>query len=398
MAESPWLTGAVWIGLALAASLISIRTAISVALIEIALGVIGGNFLDLATTGWIDFLAGFGSLLLTFLAGAEIDPAALRKHWKPALGIGAVSFIGPFIGAWAFSAYVLGWESDASKIAGIALSTTSVAVVYAVMIETGLNKHDVGKLILGACFVTDLGTVLALGVMFAHYDWWLVLFLAVSAVIMPFASKFTEGFLKRFDGQVSEPEIKLLLLMLFVLGGLAAKAGSEAVLPAYVLGLVVAGAFVRHRETVHHLRIATFALLTPFYFLKAGALVRLDAVGAGLGVIGLLLAVKVAAKFIGVLPMTRIFRMDRSTGIYTTLLMSTGLTFGSISAMFGLSRGLITQFEYSALVTTVIASAVIPTLIAQRHFRPRQPGMAVQAEDEAMILTERGNDTGPEKP
>ena len=241
------------------------------------------------------------------------------------------------------------------------------------MIETGLNKREIGKLILGACFVTDLGTVLALGVMFAHYDGWLAVFLGASAIIMPFAPKFTEGFLRRSDGQVGEPEIKLLLLMLFVLGGLAAKAGSEAVLPAYILGLVVAGAFTRHRETIRHLRIASFALLTPFYFLKAGALVHLGAVTAGLGTIALLLAVKVAAKFLGVLPMTRVFRMDRKTGAYTTLLMSTGLTFGTISAMFGLSRGLITPFEYSALVTTVIASAVVPTLIAQRHFRPRPP-------------------------
>ena len=271
--------------------------------------------------------------------------------------------------------------------------------MYAVMIETGLNKREIGKLILGACFVTDLGTVLALGVMFAHYDGWLAVFLGASAIIMPFASKFTEGFLRRFDGQVSEPEIKLLLLMLFVLGGLAAKAGSEAVLPAYILGLVVAGAFTRHRETIHHLRIATFALLTPFYFLKAGALVHLGAVTAGLGTIALLLAVKVAAKFLGVLPMTRVFRMDRKTGAYTTLLMSTGLTFGTISAMFGLSRGLITPFEYSALVTTVIASAVVPTLIAQRHFRPRPPPtIAVRAEDEALVLAERPDDAGPHRP
>jgi len=398
MVESPWLTGALWIGLALAASLISIRAGISVALIEIGLGVVGGNFLGLTPTGWIDFLAGFGSLLLTFLAGAEIDPAALRKHWKPSLGIGAVSFLGPFLGTWAFSAWVLGWDPNASKIAGIALSTTSVAVVYAVMIETGLNKQDIGKMILGACFVTDLGTVLALGVMFAHYDGWLAIFLGVSALIMPFASKFTERFLMRFDGQVSEPEIKLLLLMLFLLGGLAVKAGSEAVLPAYVLGLVVAGAFARHRETVHHLRIATFALLTPFYFLKAGGLVRLDAVAAGIGVIALLLLVKVATKFVGVLPMTRIFRMDRGTGTYTTLLMSTGLTFGTISALFGLARGLITPSEYSALVTVVIASAAVPTLIAQRHFRPRPPAMAVQSEDEALVLTERGSDVDPDSP
>lgn len=317
----------------------------------------------------------------------------MRKHWKPALSIGFVSFLAPFVGAWAFAYFVLHWSGDASKIAGIALSTTSVAVVYAVMVETGLNKEGLGKLILAACFVTDLGTVLALGVMFAHYNGWLALFLGVSAVVLLVASSLTERFLKRFEGQVSEPEIKLLLLMLFGLGGLAALANSEAVLPAYLLGLAVAGAFSRHKETMRHIRIATFALLTPFYFLKAGALVHFGAVTAGIGVIAMLLGVKLVAKFVGVFPLTKLFRMDRRTGGYTTLLMSTGLTFGTISAMFGLSRNLVTASQYSALVTVVIASAVVPTLIAQRHFRPKISAMQFQAEDEAMTLSETNNGT-----
>ncbi len=393
MIDSPWLLAAVWMGLALAASLISIRTAISIALVEICLGCVAGNVLDLKTTEWINFLASFGSILLTFLAGAEIDPKSLRKHWKPAVSIGFVSFLGPFVGAWAFAYWVLGWDPNASKIAGIALSTTSVAVVYAVMIETGLNRNDLGKLILAACFVTDLGTVLALGVMFAHYNIWLVVFLGASAVVMPFAGMLTERFLKRYEGQVSEPEIKLLLLMLFALGGLAAMANSEAVLPAYILGLVVAGAFARHRETIRHIRIATFAMLTPFYFLKAGALVHIGSVWTGLSAIAMLLGVKMLAKFIGVYPVTRLFKQDNTTGAYTTLLMSTGLTFGTISAMFGLSRKLVTPSQYSVLVTVVIASAVVPTLIAQRHFKPKLSAMRFQAEDEALTLSEADNGT-----
>ena len=382
MSESPWLIAALWVGLALLASLISIRTAISVALIEILVGAAAGSIIPwfgtligmpakLETTPWINFLAGFGSILLTFLAGAEIEPDAIRKHWKPALAIGFVSFLMPFLAAMAAARWLLHWSAAASMIAGAALSTTSVAVVYAVMVETGLNKRDIGKLILASCFVTDLGTVLALGVMFANYNWRLVLFLAVSAVVMPFAPRLTRRFLRRYEGQVSEPEIKLLLLLLFVLGGLAARANSEAVLPAYILGLVVAGELRHHRETVYHIRVAVFALLTPFYFLKAGALIKGDAIAQGALVILLLLLVKVAAKFIGVYPTAKLFRMDNRISMYTTLLMSTGLTFGTISAMFGLSRNLIDSNQYSTLVIVVIASAVVPTLIAQKWFRPQ---------------------------
>src|SRR5437016_1761137 len=146
--ENMWFIAAAWMALALIASVISIRLGISVALVEMFVGVIGGNFLGFHTTPWIDFLATFGSGLLTFLAGAEIDPESLNRHLKPALAIGTVSFLAPFLGAAAFAFWVAHWTRDASWIAGIALSTTSVAVVYAVMIETGLNRTELGKLIL----------------------------------------------------------------------------------------------------------------------------------------------------------------------------------------------------------------------------------------------------------
>lgn len=371
--EHTWYVAMVWIGLALVASVISMRTAISVALVEICVGVIGGNYLGLDPKAeWISFLAGFGAILLTFLAGAEIEPDVLRKYGKESIGIGFFSFLLPFLGAMAYAYYVAHWTLDAAKICGIALSTTSVAVVYAVMIETGLNKTELGKVILAACFVTDLGTVLALGILFANYNIWLAVFAVITAAVLVVTPRFTRWFFTTFNGHVSEPEIKLLFFMLFGLGWLATRANSEAVFPAYLLGIVVAGLFQEHRGMVRHLRTATFALLTPFYFLKAGTIVSIPAILSGFGLILVLLTVKVAAKFVGVYPLTSVFRFSRKVGMYTTLLMSTGLTFGSISALFGYSRGMITQEQYTILVTVVIGSAVIPTLIAQWFYQPKR--------------------------
>lgn len=371
--ENLWFVAAVWIGLAFLASLLSIRLGISVALVEIFLGMLAGNLLGLHSTPWIDVLAAFGSVLLTFLAGAEIDPDSLRRHLVPSLAIGSLSFLLPFLGAMAFARFVTGWAWPAAQIAGIALSTTSVAVVYAVMVESGLAAADLGKLILAACFVTDLGTVLALGILFASFDRWLVLFAAVLAVALAVLPRLTRLVVARWGGRVSEAEVKFLLLVLTVLGGLATTARSEAVLPAYLVGLVVAGVFSHDRQPLHRLRATTFALLTPFFFLRAGALIALPALWAGLGLIAVLLGVKVATKFLGVWPLTRLFRLESRTGLYTTLLMSTGLTFGSISALYGLTHGIITQDQYSVLVTVVIASAVVPTLIAQTWFQPTGP-------------------------
>jgi Kef-type K+ transport system membrane component KefB len=392
--DNIYLIAAAWIGLALLASIISLRLGISVALVELFLGVLAGNFLHFQTTAWIDFLASFGSVLLTFLAGAEIDPESLRRHLKPSLAIGTVSFLLPFLGALAFTFFVTHWDLRAAEIAGIALSTTSVAVVYAVMIETGLNTTDLGKLILAACFVTDLGTVLALGVLFASFNGWLAVFVAATAVVLWKLSAITRWVITHWGSRVSEPEVKFIFLVLLFLGGLATVAKSEAVLPAYIVGLVIANVFMHDKLVVLRIRSIAFSLLTPFFFIKAGTLVSLPALVAGLGLIVLLLGVKVVTKFIGVWPLTRAFRMSMRVGNYTTLLMSTGLTFGSIAALYGLTNHIITQSQYTILVTVVIGSALIPTFIAQRWFLPVvgviQPNAVevAEAEEVARVLDE----------
>ena len=389
--DNTYLVAAAWMGLALAASLISIRFGISVALIEIGMGVIGGNALGLHTTPWIDFIATFGAGLLTFLAGAEIDPVSLRRHARVAVTIGVVSFAAPFAAAFAFAYFVAGWDLPAAQIAGIALSTTSVAVVYAVMIESGLAAQDLGKTILAACFVTDLGTVLALGVLFADFNPLLLLFIAATAVALVLVPRLTRWFVVHVPGRVSEPEIKFLFLVLFVLGGLASEANSEAVLPAYLVGLAVAGVFVRDRVLVHRMRAIAFSLLTPFYFIKAGLFVALPAVMAGGGLIAAFLGVKVGAKVIGVWPTARAFGMPVRDANYTTLLMSTGLTFGTISALFGLTNGIIDQAAYTILVTVVILSAVVPTLIATTFFEPT----ALDAREREEVDAAEEIDAGP---
>jgi len=368
------LVAALWIGLALVASLASIRVGVSVALIEIGMGVIGGNVLGIQTTPWIDFLASFGAVLLTFLAGAEIDPQSLRRHLRPSLVIGGVSFAVPFIAAFLVAYRLLGWTLPASEIAGLALSTTSVAVVYAVMIESGLSREELGKLILAACFVTDLGTVVFLGLLFADLDPLLIAFGAVTALSLVLAPRALRMLVSRMPGRVSEPEIKFLFLVLLGLGGLAQAAGSEAVLPAYLLGLAMAGVFVADRVLVNRMRATAFSLLTPFYFLKAGSLVSIPAILAGVGLIGLFLVVKLGAKAMGVWPLARAFGLPVRDANYTTLLMSTGLTFGTIAALFGLSHGVIDQSTYTILVTVVILSAVVPTLIATTFFEPTIAG------------------------
>lgn len=381
--DNSWGIATIWMGLALVASFLSIRFKLSVALVEILVGIAAGNLAllldhyqlfglqwELKANEWIAFLAGFGSILLTFMAGAEIEPTVLRKFLKESLAIGAASFAAPFVGAMLYARFVSGWDWNAAMICGIALSTTSVAVVYAVMIETGLNETDFGKLILAACFITDFGTVVALGACFANYDWSLVVFIVVAAVVLWLAPRFVRWFFTRFSTHFSEPGVKMVFFVLFGLGALATLSRSEAVLPAYMVGLALAGVFAHQRDTIRRLRTTVFAFLTPFYFLNAGMKVYIPALWAGLGLIVVLLLVKLGTKLVGVWPLTRWFRFGVRESNYTTLLMSTGLTFGTISALFGLNNRYISQEQYSVLVTVVIASAIVPTMIAQAFFKP----------------------------
>ena len=374
-----WAVAALWLGLALVATLVSIWLRVATALSEIVVGTIAQLFIGAlvgtsvlgADQTWIKFLSGTGAIVLTFLAGAELDPVVFRRNWKEATAVGLVSFLTPFLTCAAAAHYLLGWAPMPSWLAGIAMSTTSVAVVYAVMLEFGFNKTDYGKTVLAACFVTDLGTVIGLGLIFAPFTLKTLLFVAVMVVLAFVLPWLTPRFFRRYGGRPSELEAKYLLLCLFGMGALASWADSEAVLPAYLLGMVLAGTVGKDHVLIRRLRTLTFGLLTPFYFIRAGAFVSVPALVAAPGAFLVMLAVKVAAKIAGVFPVTRMFRAPFKEGMYTTLLMSTGLTFGTISALFGLSHELIDQAQYSALVAAVIASAVVPTVIANAFCMPR---------------------------
>jgi glutathione-regulated potassium-efflux system ancillary protein KefC len=388
---SVWALAALWLSLALIAGLFSIWLRISTALSEIVVGTVAqlifGAVIGSAVLGtdesWIKFLSGVGAIVLTFLAGAELDPAVFKLKWKEAVAVGLASFFFPFLGCAAGAHYVLGWEVMPSWLAGVAMSTTSVAVVYAVMLEFGFNVTDYGKTVLAACFVTDLGTVVALGLIFAPFTLKTVVFVAAGVAAFVVLPWLTPRFFRRYGNRPSELEAKYLLLCLLGLGALATWADSEAVLPAYVIGMVLAGTVGKDHALIRRLRTLTFGLLTPFYFIRAGSFVSIPELVAAPAAFVFMLVVKVFSKIVGVYPVTKVYKAPNKEAIYTTLLMSTGLTFGTISALFGLSRGIIDQGQYSALVAAVIASAVIPTVIANAFYLPRH------------LLPEPGPETKP---
>jgi len=361
-------------GLIFLASLISLRLGFSIAIIEIALGFLAGNLFGFAPEPWMVYLAGFGGIVLTFLAGAEVDIQLLRAKAKESLLIGGISFILPLLAGFAFAYYVLGWPLQASLITGIALSANSIAVVYSVLVETGLSKTAIGKIIMASTFVTNIGTALALSVLFLKPDLATLEFAAISAVVIFLAAKYSDHLFnsRTYKNKVVESELKYIFLLLLILAYFASVAQSQAILPAFILGLLmspsISGTFDITASVKTRLRTVAYALITPFFFLLAGLRASISLIIASWGAFVSLFAIKQATKFIGAyLPAKRYLPKGE---MYTSLLMSTGLTFGTISAVFGLQSGYIDAAQFSVLIAVEIASAVIPTIIAERWFRP----------------------------
>jgi len=360
---------AVLAGTILGASMISVEVGISVALIELLAGVIVGNALHLDVPGWLAFLGSFAGIVLTFQAGAEVDVPQFRREWKASLSIGLVSFFAPFAVVSLLCYFALGWAHRQAEIGGLALSTTSLAVVYAVLVETGLNRELVGKRLMSATFVTDIATVAGLTVLFVTPTLWAIPFVLVSVALIVGLPKGAPWFFSRYGNRVIEPEIKLVFASLFLLMWLGGRANSQAVLPAFILGLVMSSHYASHRIEQERMRVVAFAFLTPFFFLKGGMSVSAPALWANLGILSVLFVGKMVPKFAGVYPLAR--RYTAPHAAFTTLLMSTGLTFGTITSLYGLNAGIIDRTQFSLLVAVVVLSAIVPTAIAQRFFHPQ---------------------------
>jgi len=356
----------------LIASIISLRLGISVAIVEIILGVIAGHY-GFHSEPWMTYLAGFGGIILTFLAGAEIDTALMKEKFKESMLIGIASFLLPFLGVFAYTYWIAGWTLNASLIAGIALSTTSLAVVYSVLVESNLSKTPLGKLIMASTFVTDMGTALALSILFIKPTFYTSIFIIVSIAAIFFAGRYSSYIFNnvKYKNKVIEPEIKWIFLILLVFIYFANLGESHAVLPAFVFGLIMSKYFnekSESKEVIKRLRVVAYAIITPFFFIVGGLNISIPLIISAIGLFIILFLIKIATKFVGVYFFAKKFIPHGS--MYTTLLMSTGLTFGTISSYFGLQAGYINQVQFSVLIGVVVASAVIPTYFAQKWFQP----------------------------
>ncbi|MBI5743264.1 MAG: cation:proton antiporter [Elusimicrobia bacterium] len=356
--------------LVFAASVLSLKLGVSVAIFELLLGTAAGS-LGLAAPDWMTYIAGFGGIVLTFLAGAEVDSKLLRENFRQAAAIGTLSFLAPLAAGALFCHYAAGWSREASLIAGIALSETSLAVVYSVLTETGLGRTRTGKMLMACTFLTNTLTALALSVAFLKPGLYTLVFLGACGTFLLFAGRISAWLMSRpaLAGKTVEPEIKYIFAALLAFVYLAELGAGQAMLPSFLFGLALAPQLSgAHAPVKERLRTVAYAFITPFFFIAAGMKVSPAALMGAAGLFVALLLVKQAAKFAGVYFLAAKF-FPRERGRFT-LLMSTGLTFGLMAAMYGARAGLLDAGQYSLLTGVLLASAVLPTFVAQRWFLP----------------------------
>ena len=359
--------------LILLASLISIRAGISVTVIEILLGVIVGNLGFFHAESWMLYLASFGGILLTFLAGVEIDVNMLKENFKESFTIGFLSFLIPFAVIFVLTYNIIGWGLNPSLLTATALSETSIAVVYSVLAEKGLFSEKTGKLIMVATFITDMCTAVALSVLFVKFDIYTVIFYAVSIVVLVLSYYLSNYIFNnvKLKNKLAEIEIKYIFLLLLIFIFFASLGGGQAILPSFVLGVILSRYFKENRGDLNvksRFKTVAFAILTPIFFIMGGMKVSIPLILSSLGIFIVMFALRQLSKYVGVYYVSKYFLKSNYT--YVTLMMSTGLTFGLVAALFGLNSGLINQTTYSVLTGVLVLSAVLPTFMAEKWYPP----------------------------
>jgi glutathione-regulated potassium-efflux system ancillary protein KefC len=349
---------------------LSIRLHISSSILEAAAGIVLGSFLGVKIEPWLDFLGTFGGLMLTFLAGAEVDLILLRKAAKPSFTIGVMAFLAPLAGEVIFLSFLSDWPLLTRLAASIALTTTSVAVVYAVLLEYELLDMRASRLIIAATFVNDILTLIAINLLSPSFNLFTVAFLLIIAFMIIALPKILDYLVESYGKRAVELELRFIFAAMLGVSFIADAGKLHAVFGAFVLGLVFANC-IHNYDILPKARSVTFSLLSPAFFVRAGLLISLPAVIQNMALILGLLGSKMLSKFIGTYYFNK--KWISEAPMFATMLLSTGLTVGTITATLGRDLGFLDQTQFSVVVITVILSAIIPTLISKK-FVPTRSG------------------------
>ena len=363
---------AVAVTLVLAAAL-AFELNVSSAILEIGAGILLGVWLgDLASLGWLHFLANLGMLGLMFMAGFEVDVDRLRDTWKASIAIGVSSLAMPLAGVFLVAYYGLDLSPLAAGLVAVALSTTSLALVFHALKERGLLRRQLGQTVLAAASVVDVLSMVILALMLGEVGWGTAIFLLVVIPTLFGLPRVGRWIFRRYRHSLVELELRFVLVLLVSLGFMAEEVGGiHPAVVAFALGLVLSEVVDAHDEVEEKLKGIVFSFFAPIFFLHAGTQFRPGLLSMdSLWIAALLFAVACALKFVGTaLPARRLLALP---GRFVGLLFNYRLSFGIIAATVGLNMGVLSEQLYAIVLLVVLASAGLPVIFLRD--RPTELG------------------------
>jgi len=344
----------------------ALEVGFSSSIFEILAGTFASNFLKLGDLPWIDFLSNLGLLGLMFFAGLETDPELLRKHFLKSLFIGFSSYFFPLVSVFYFSHYILGYSFEASILIGIALSTTSLALVYPLLKEKGLLNYPAGQILLAGAMVVDISSMLTMSFLFEGINVYNLVFTAVLVLLLFRLPKWGEKLFERYSGNQIEFKTRFIVIVLVALGFLSEQVHINEAVLAFTTGIFFAELFRKDKVIEKKIRALIFGFLAPFFFFKAGYSVKLSVVSLKVIFLALFLgSIAFVTKYVGTVYATaNLFKgaVYKLAGLFFNM----RLTFGIVASVFGLEAGLIDEETYVALLLIIVSTSLVASVISNR--------------------------------
>lgn len=351
--------------LILASGVLSLELGISVSVMEILAGILAGTFAGIRSSDWLDHTAAFGLLGLMFFAGFETDFAMLRRNWRSSLTIGLISFFMPAILVGGAAFLLLDMSLKASALTAIGLSTTSLALVYGSLKQEGVLKEARGQALLGAAMVVDVISMVALAVLFEGVT---IVSLGVLALILLWLTRLPRlcrWLFIRYASNEVELKTRFILLLLLSLVLASKQASVHVSILAFTAGMVLNDVLAEHGELQLKLQSLVFGLVAPIFFFKAGLSVRLIHFHTGLvPTLAILGLAAFGGKVAGTWLAARKF-LPSAEATRAAVLFNYRLTFGIVTAAFGLETGIISSSEYLSILVVVVASSFLTSLMSR---------------------------------
>ena len=345
------------------AGVLSVELCISASVLELLAGVIAHNLFDVKVLNGLDLFANLGLVCLMYLAGLEIDLDSLRETIKPSMTIGFLSFITPFLFVTGFSYLILDFNMQQTFLLGVALSTTSVAVVYPLMAEAGRIGSS-GRMILSAAMVTDLFSMIFLSFIFSEFTWITIALVAGMVAFTLLFPHFGKRLFKYYKGNPVELEFKIILLIILGLTIASESAGVESAITAFLVGMITSQIVVGHKDLTEKFRFLVFGLFAPVFFFTVGLTLEFGMIMKNIGLFTILFLVCYIAKYVGTYVPARIYLPHKASRM--GILFNSRLSFGIIAATIGYNEGLFTGDVYAPLVGVLIFAAIVSCILFKR--------------------------------